>query len=334
MNTELTREQIVDLLYYLGASKIINNEGKPNIQFTCTVHGESNPSAGFHVEKMSFHCFSCHEGGGLEWLIMKSMPEEFPNLGAVDKFIKERYGVDLSRVDMSQIKELRRYGDKSIKTIHQKIEKKVLPKSFLAPFKSGKETFKYFYDRGFTNDTVKHFKIGRDLENKTVTVPIFYDNETELAGCIGRYIDPKRKKNERYKIYEVNTGAVVFPQDKCKPIDGVLIVVEGLLDAVWMHQLGYTNTFATLTNSISNEQLKWLKKQGATRLLDMTDKDEMGDIATNIIKKKVGKVLRISDTKEYFPDHCKDPQDMSEEEVQEVIDKALNSTKKVLIRRR
>lgn len=334
MKKEMTREQVIDLLYYLGASKVVNKEGKSDIQFTCTVHGESNPSAGFNLDKMCFNCFSCHASGGLEWLVLKSLPDEFKSIYEVDTFIRERYGVDLSSVDMSQIKELRRYGETKNTTTYEKYDKKVLPKSFLAPFKSGKETYKYFYERGFTKETVIKFNIGRDLVNKTVTVPVYYDNEQELAGVIGRYIDPNRRKNERYKIYEVNPGTLVFPQDKCKPIDGVLIVVEGLLDAIYMHQLGYTNTFATLTNSISNDQVRWLKKQGATKLIDMTDNDEMGVIATNIIKKKSGKQLQILNAKQHYPTGCKDPQDMSEDEVKEVVDKALTTSTRRLVRRR
>lgn len=332
MNKEMTREQIIDLLYYLGASKVVDKAGKSDIQFTCTVHGESNPSAGFNVEKMCFHCFSCHASGGIEWLVKQSMPEDFKSIYDVDKFIKARYNVDLSATDISQIKELRRYGEEPIKQ-QTKYEKKVLPRSFLAPYKSGKETYKYFYDRGFTKETLQNFKIGRDLENKTVTVPIFYDNENELAGIIGRYIDPNRRKNERYKIYEVNTGTLVFPQDKCKPIDGELIVVEGLLDALYMHQLGYTNTFATLTNSISNNQLQWLKKQGATKLIDLTDNDEMGELASKIIKEKAGKYMTVINAKAHYPKDCKDPCDCSLEEIQEILEKT-KTNKRILIRRR
>lgn len=334
MKNQLTREQVVDLLYYLGSPKVINKEGKSDIQFCCSIHGESNPSAGFNLDKMCFNCFSCHASGGIEWLVMKSMPEDFKNIYEVDKFIKARYNVDLSSIDVSQIKELRRYGETPIRT-DKKYEKRVLPKSYLAPYKSGKETYKYFYDRGFTQETLVKFKIGRDLVSKTVTVPVFYDNENELAGMIGRYIDPNRRKNERYKIYEdTNTGLFVFPQDKCKPIDGVLIVVEGLLDALYMHQLGYTNTFATLTNSISNDQVNWLKKQGASKLLDMTDNDEMGNIATDIIKQKAGKYIKVINIKHLYPDNCKDPQDMRPEQVKDMIDKALTTATTKIIRRR
>ena len=335
MKNTLTREQVIDLLYYLGSPKVINKEGKSDIQFCCSIHGENNPSAGFNIDKMCFNCFSCHATGGVEQLVMKSMPEDFKTISDVDRFIKARYNVDLSSVDISQVKELRRYGEESIRKPPIKLTKRILPKSYLAPFKSGKETYKYFYDRGFTKETVERFKIGRDLEHKTVTVPVFYDNENELGGIIGRYIDPNRPKNQRYKIYEdTNTGTFVFPQDKCKPIDGVLIVVEGLLDAVYMHQLGYTNTFATLTNSISYNQLNWVKKQGATKLLDMTDNDKMGEIASDIIKQKVNKYLRVVNIKHLYPTGCKDVQDMKPEQVYDMVERALETTTTKTIRRR
>ena len=111
MKNQMTREQVIDLLYYLGASKVVNKEGKSDVQFTCTVHGENNPSAGFNLDKMCFNCFSCHASGGVEWLVMKSMPEDFKSIYDVDRFIKSRYNVDLSSVDISQVKELRRYGE-------------------------------------------------------------------------------------------------------------------------------------------------------------------------------------------------------------------------------
>ena len=119
MKKEMTREQVIDLLYYLGASKVVNKEGKSDIQFTCTVHGESNHSAGFNLDKMCFNCFSCHASGGLEWLVLKSLPDEFKSIYEVDTFIRERYGVDLSSVDMSQIKDLRRYGETKNTTTYE-----------------------------------------------------------------------------------------------------------------------------------------------------------------------------------------------------------------------
>lgn len=328
MNNSLSREQIVDLLKYLGASKIKDREGKRDIMFTCTVHGESNPSAGINVETGVFNCFSCHASGGIESLVMQSLPEEFKTYYDVDKFIMKRYGVDLSLYDFQSAKELRRYEDEV--EAPKRIE---LPPSFIAPYKSGKETYKYFFDRGFTKETLANFKIGRDLISKTVTVPLYYADDV-LAGVVGRYIDPNRRKNERYKIYApTNTGDLVFPANKCEPINGVLIVVEGLLDALYMHQLGYTNTFATLTNAISNKQLRWLKTKHAHTLLDMTDNDDMGLLATDILNKKVT-FMTVKTIRDLYPEGCKDPQDMTKDQVDKMIGQALTTPKKRVLRRK
>lgn len=35
----LNREQVVDILRYAGSPKVINREGKDDIQFCCTIHG-------------------------------------------------------------------------------------------------------------------------------------------------------------------------------------------------------------------------------------------------------------------------------------------------------
>lgn len=330
MSSQLSREQIVDLLKYLGASKIVNREGKEDVMFTCTVHKESNPSAGYNLEKGVFHCFSCHSTGGLEYLIMQSCPEDFPNLHSVDKFILKRYGVDLARKDLEKVKELRRIGFNSDEEVP--IVKKIFPKSYLAPFKSGKETYKYFYTRGFTSETLKNFKIGRDLVSKTVTVPI-YDDESNLVGVIGRYIDPNRPSNQRYKVYENTfTGDYVFPQDKCKSIDDVIIIVEGLLDSLYMHQLGYTNTVALLTNFLSESQANWIRKR-ASRVIDLTDNDEMGDIATQSIltKMKYKRGVRVINAKHLYPKGKKDPCDCTEEDIKSIINKCLEKPK--LVRR-
>ena len=70
----------------------------------------------------------------------------------------------------------------------------------LAPFKSGKETYQYFFDRGFDEETMEIFQIGYDILHRTVTVPVFWEDGT-LAGIVGRYIYP-RNKAERYWVYD------------------------------------------------------------------------------------------------------------------------------------
>lgn len=317
--TELTREDIVDLLYTLGASIVKNRETNDNIQFTCTVHGESNPSAGVSVSKQTFNCFSCHEGGSIPWLVCKSAPDDFKTIQQAKDFLSSRYGVEYSAINEKQVQKLKMYED-FINIDEEPKEKRFeLPIFELAPYKSGKETYKYYYDRGFNKDDLQYFKVGRDLVSKTVTIPVFWQDGV-LAGIIGRYIKPKAH-NKRYKIYNNSpTGSFLYPLDKFKIENDTCIIVEGILDAMWLHKMNYTNCLATLTNNISKEQIELLKELGVGTIIDFTDNDKMGDIATTKLKSACLKNgIEYKSVKANYPEDKKDPQSMNEEELNLVI---------------
>ncbi len=327
MENTLSRDQIVDLLKYIGTSKIIDRAGKDNIQYTCNIHGESNPSAGVSISKQIFHCFSCHATGGFSWLLFKSLPDEFKSTIQAEEFILTRYGVDLSAEDLSWTQNLKRYDD-FINTVKE--SRFEMPRVKLAPFKSGKETYEYFYDRGFTKQTVKDFMIGRDLVNETVTIPVFWEDDV-LAGILGRYIDPNRKHNQRYKIYDFNTGALLYPINKFKVIDDSIILVEGTLDAIWMHQHGHFNTLATFTNSISGAQAEFVKSN-CRKVIDMSDADLMGDTATKIYRKRLEKDLLFLTVKHAYPEGKKDPCDCTGEEIEYMLSQKRSSIRKSIPR--
>lgn len=315
---DLSREQVIDLLEYCGASKFKNFEGKDNIQCCCPVHKEETPSFGFSLSKQTYHCFSCHSSGSASWLLVQALPDEFKSTRQADAFIKDRYGVDFSLFDKKYSKTLKR-----ISGTDDDFEEEVnnaLPMTKLAPYKSGKETYKYFYDRGFTDETLVDYKIGRDIVNMTVTIPVFFPNDT-LAGIIGRYIDKNRPKNARYKIYDFSTGSVLYPMNKFKVIDDTIILVEGILDALWMHQLGYTNTLATLTNYISWEQAHFVKNN-CLKVIDLSDNDEGGELASQEYKKKLKGIIMLN-AKEFYPEHKKDPQQCTKEEIADILDNVL-----------
>lgn len=318
MSTTLTREQVIDILEYIGSPKIVNKEGKDDIQFCCTIHGESNPSAGFSLEKQIFNCFSCHASGDITWLIYKSLPSEFGSLREVDEWLKDRYGIDFKTFD-SKIKDrIIRYEDVD-EPKHKKAdnEREVFPRYKLAPFHSGKSTYKYFFKRGFTKKTMRDRMIGYDEESRTITVPLFWENG-DLAGILGRYIDPDRPKNQRYKIYNFDTGKVLAGMQNLNPKNKTCILCEGLLDELWLWQLGFENVFATLTNNISKTQLRFIRKHFDT-IIDFSDCDEMGNRFTNALMKYCSDDFYLYTVKHLYPDGCKDPQDCSLEDIQYML---------------
>ena len=330
MSSTVTREQLLDILDYIGVNKVVNKEGKDDVQFCCPIHGENNPSAGFSLEKQVFNCFSCHAHGDITWLLFKSLPNEFSSLREVDEWLKDRYGIDFKSFDEKIKERIISYEDTAEKT--KKVSKRVvLPRFELAPFMSGKSTYKYFFKRGFTKQTMRDRLIGYDEESRTVTVPVFWE-DGELAGILGRYIDPDRPKNKRYKIYNFNTGEVLYGMDLINYENRTCILCEGLLDSLWLYQCGIENAMATLTNSVSRTQMKFLRKHFDT-IIDFSDCDDMGNKFTEVLMKLGKNDFDIYSVKHLYPRGCKDPQDCTPKEIRSMLKhkKPLNGYTKVKV---
>lgn len=333
MSNRLTEEQVDDLLDYIDTYNP-NYWKQGDKLICCPIHGESNPSMGVSIEKQVCHCFSCGFAGGFAKLLAYSKPEEFGLKynadGEVDyrsefralrqarEFLALRYELEFHEIG-KRSRNVKRY-EQTINVYLEDDEKRVeLPRFKLAPLKSGKETYQYFFDRGFTKEEMKKFMIGRDLDNKTITIPVFYEDGV-LAGIIGRYISKKRKKNQRYKIYnEFERGNVLYPLDKAKPIKGVAIIVEGQLDAIRMHRIGHTNTYATMTNTLTEKQAEWLCKN-CECVIWIGDNDDRGfegmEKARKMLKNKID--FKVVD----YPEHGKDVCDWSDEEIEEMLSTA------------
>ena len=333
MSSRLTEAQVDDLLDYIDTSN--PNYWKDGEKLVCCpVHGESNPSMGISIEKQVCHCFSCHFAGDFARLLAYSKPEEFGLKynadGKVNKassfraersareFLALRYELEYHEIGR-RTRNVKRYEQFMNVYFEEEKERVELPKFKLAPFKSGKETYAYFFERGFTKEEMQEFMIGRDLTNKTITIPVFYEDNV-LAGVIGRYISKDRKKNQRYKIYdEFERSKVLYPLNKSKPIKGVAIIVEGQLDVIRMHRAGYTNTYAIMTNDMSRKQADWLCAN-CDCVIWVGDNDERGlegrEKARKLLKNKID--FKIVD----YPEHGKDVCDWSDEEIKEMLSTA------------
>ena len=332
MSRRLTEEQIDDLLDYIDTSN--PNYWKDGEKLICCpVHGESNPSMGISEEKQICHCFSCHFAGDFAKLLAYSKPEEFgldPSTKDSLKrtefrayrrardFLASRYELEYYEIG-KKARSVKRYEQNFNKYFEKEDKRIVLPKFKLAPLQSGKETYKYFFDRGFTKEEMQEFMIGRDLDNKTITIPIFYENG-ELAGIIGRYISAKRKKNQRYKIYnEFERGNVLYPLNKSKPIKDTIIIVEGQFDVIRMHRIGYTNTYAIMTNDMSKKQAEWICAN-CSCVIWVGDNDERGlegrDKARKLLKNSVS--FKIVE----YPSYGKDVCDWEDDDIHTMISSA------------
>ena len=328
MSKGLSKDQVEDLLLNVLHSPKIMPWKDSKIQFCCTVHGESHPSAGIDIDftpedssghYQVFHCFSCGASGTIPWLVYKSLPDTFKNVKEAEKFLKERYHIEFSfdfDVDTLNIK---RYEERFVNLAEVSEKRYEMPRSKLAVFKSGKETYKYFFDRGFTKKDMQEYMIGRDLESETVTIPAFWEDGV-LAGVIGRYIDPRRPKNMRFKIYGFPKGSLIYPLDKLEVIDNTIIGVESMLDAIMLRKWGYRNAVAMMGDGMSKQQADQIASR-CTKFIDLFDNDTGGRTARDIAKRRLGdRVLYL--TPRYYPEEGKDPSDWGEIETNAVIESA------------
>ena len=331
MNDRLSEGQIDDLLDYIGAySPNFWKDGEKNI--CCPVHHETHPSMGVSSEKQVCHCFACGFSGNFAKLLSYSLPDEFGLDTSTEEtqkktefkaylkareFLKLRYELEYHEIGQ-RLHAVKRY--EQVKRISlSEPDRKELPRYKLAPLMSGKETYQYFFDRGFTKEDMREYMIGRDLDSRTVTVPVFFEDGV-LAGVIGRYIDKNRRKNERYRVYDgFDRGQLLYPVDKFEPDGGVIILVEGQLDAIRMRKAGFYNTLALMTNSMTSTQAEWVIEHCHT-VIWVGDNDERGiegrDKAFKKIKSSVN--FKVVD----YPKHGKDVCDWSDDEIGMMIDYA------------
>ena len=321
----LSKEQIEDLLSFIGTDKVNSWKGD-KISFCCPVHGESHPSAGINANFTPegsgevfqvFNCFSCGASGSIPRFLMLSMPDRFTSFVQAVKFLESRYNVDYSNHSHKKFSiggnSIKRYEDDDI--VYDRRE--VKPLTFIAPFKSGKETYKYFFKRGFTKEDMREYMIGRDVENRTVTIPVFWEDK-KLAGVVGRFIDRDRPHNSRYKIYNFEKSKLVFPLDKLEVVDDTIIGVEAQFDAMMMRKWGIKNVVATMGGTISKSQANIIASRCSV-FIPLFDNDEGGEKTTDKARRYLRKRVRVLDVT--YPDEKfgKDPSEWGEEITKEVL---------------
>ena len=115
---------------------------------------------------------------------------------------------------------------------------------------------RYFLNRGFTLETAKNWQIGYEPDLKGVAIPV--KEEGRIVGLITRTITglPMR--------YVTSTGFIksnyLFGIDHVSSTVKSIVLVEGPLNAIWLHQNGYS-AVAIMGTDISKEQYYKLTKR-------------------------------------------------------------------------
>lgn len=175
----------------------------------------------------------------------------------------------------------------------------------------------YMLDRGFHPTTLEKWAIGWDMISQRISIPV-RDEYGNLIGFKGRATDnnPQRYKvlgGPEYGFDTYSVSKVLFGLDRVKRFDS-LIVREGELNCIALHQAGYDNSVGC-GKILSDTQLELIKKYANRNVIYWFDdhSDAMNARAQ---------------TEMYIPSYTinyskYDPSDMSDAEIKRAIDKFL-----------
>ncbi len=276
----------------------------------CPFHNEKTPSFMVYEDTQSFYCFGCGAGGDAITFTMKI--ENLDYIEAV-KLLAERAGMQLPQDGYDDS-----LHQKKNRILAANREAARFFYSCLLDEKNS-HALKYFLNRGLTPQTIKHFGLGyapdswdslikhmrskgfsvnelyeADLVKKsTKNGERFYDNfrnrmmtpiidiRGNVIGFGGRVLDdskPKYVNTADTLVYKKSHEVFAMNYAKNSKED-FLIVAEGYMDVIALHQAGFTNAVACLGTALTQEQARLMKRYTDEVVLSY-DSDEAGQKAT------------------------------------------------------
>ena len=172
------------------------------------------------------------------------------------------------------------------------------------------------HERGLSHTTLEKFEIGFSKSKNRIVIPV-KNQQYKIVGLIGRAIEslqePRYLYNKGFKRADVLfniQNAKAFPE---------VIVVEGSVDAMKVHEAGFPNVVATLGAQVSKNQVVLLKKY-FDKIIIFSDNDDAGNAMRDaIIDLCRGKEIYTAKISEGL----KDPAEM---QVQDIINNINNKT--------
>ena len=300
----------------------------------CPFHSEKSPSFYVYPQNQSFYCFGCGAGGDVITFIRRI--ENLEYMEAV-KLLADRCGLELP-MDSDQ-SDARSMLKKRVLEINR--ESARFFHSCLMS-EQGRQAYEYLISRGRDRKTIRHFGLGYApagwdgllnhlrakgfsdndmLEANVVTKGKYgphdrFSNRVifpiiDLRGTVvafgGRALDDKGAKylnSSDTPVFKKSKTLFALNFAKTSKRPG-LILAEGYMDVIAIHQAGFDNAVATLGTALTEEQAR-LISQYAERVVLAYESDGPGQAATkramNIFDEVGVKVSVLSMTGAKDPD--------------------------------
>ena len=349
-----SRNDIVDVV-----SSYVKLQRKGSSYFgLCPFHNEKSPSFSVSPGKQMYYCFGCGAGGNVLTFIMEYENFSFPE---ALKFLADRAGVKLPEQEYSA--EAKKQQD--LRTAILEVNK-MAGKFYYYQLRTevGRQGMEYLKNRQLSEETMQRFGLGfapkySDSLYKYLKQKGISDELLRQSGLMN--VDEKRGMYDKFwnrvifPIMDVNNRIIGFggrvmgdgkpkylnsPEtrvfDKSRNLYGLnvarisrkkyIIVCEGYMDVIAMHQAGFTNAVASLGTALTSQHASLLKRYTDEVILSY-DSDEAGikaALRAIPLMKEAGIKTRVLKMTPY-----KDPDEfikaLGAEGFQERIDQAQNS---------
>lgn len=288
----------------------VNLTPKGGNQFgLCPFHNEKTPSFSVNTGKQIYYCFGCHKGGGVINFIMEVENLSFPE--AVE-FLAKRAGMEVPQSDrrdesaerqrkrlLQLNKETARWYYEVLqseegKAVRDYLEKRRISRKVAVNFGMGAapnawdRLLQEMTRRGYSKQEL--LAAGLIVANKSggfydkfrnrLMLPVL-DHRGEVVGFGSRVIDnsePKYMNTTETPVYhkrQVLYGLHLAKKTKRPNI----IICEGNLDVVTLHQAGFDNAVASMGTALTVEQTRLLSRY-TRELVLCYDNDGAGQQAT------------------------------------------------------
>lgn len=349
-----TRNDIVDVV----AGYVRLQKRGSNHWGLCPFHNEKSPSFSVSGPKQMYYCFGCGAGGNVYTFLMNYENMSFPE---AIKVLADRAGIQLPEAEDSP--ETKRRENKRARLLevnkeaakffyyqlrtprgaigHQYLQKRELSDETMHKFglgyagKNGEELIQYLRGKGYEDELIKEAGLANHNERQGLTSQFWnrvmfpiQDINHRVIGFGGRVMGDGTPKylnspetpvfDKRRNLYGLNFARTA----RC----GNIILCEGYMDVIAMHQAGFTQAVASLGTAFTPEQANLLRRYTENVLLAY-DSDGAGVKAAlrgiGILREAglAGKVINMQPYKD--PDEFMKA--LGKEAFQERIDNAENS---------
>lgn len=279
-----------------------------NLQGLCPFHSEKTPSFTVYPESQSFYCFGCGAGGDVITFIKKI--ENLEYMEAL-KFLAEKEGIPFP--ESSADDQAARIKARILEM--NRAAARFYHSCLLSP--EGRVGLDYLKNRGLSDKTIRHFGLGYSPAAWSKTMEYLrslgFTQEEMLAGALiakgrnGGFYDLFRNRvmfpiidlrgnvigfggralEEKGPKYLNSADTPAFKKSKNlfalnfakASKENSLILTEGYMDTISVHQAGFTNAVATLGTSLTPEQSR-LIAQYVPEVIIAYDSDGPGQTAT------------------------------------------------------